>query len=341
MSITHYRSALTTVLNFLDELDALLISLRPDDYAKNGYITIPPQDDKYYDVCVRRKTLWNTHTWLKQKVEIYDDVDETQQKLKMRDLYRSIFEIDLHKLAYGSGRFKTIAAVKTEALSALETWFTEKGFTTWFEENRYAEEDKPVAVVLVSVVEHSYVEEVKDRLLSLYLQLKDGCSDSKKILDVCTKLVSEGLELLMPEAYSGLQNGCTETERSSDAYTKVRACVEVFWWEKKGSNTPIWQHGWRKLNMPDDEALRIIGEEVRPRLETAAKETAGIKNWKLRELIGTELAYIIAKWPAPAGQATKQQMESEKINMRMQNLPSMLDKTEASLLTRLNRILAE
>jgi hypothetical protein len=44
MSMTHYHSALTAVKNFLDELEALLISLRPDDYKINVYVTIPPEN---------------------------------------------------------------------------------------------------------------------------------------------------------------------------------------------------------------------------------------------------------------------------------------------------------
>ena len=76
--------------------------------------------------------------------------------------------------------------------------------------------------------------------------------------------------------------------------------------------------------MTGDEALRVIGEQVIPRLGAAAKEDGGITNWYLRGLIATELAYIETGLLAYAGQATKQQMESEKINMRMQNLLSML-----------------
>jgi hypothetical protein len=69
-----------------------------------------------------------------------DGVDQKQQKLKMRDLYRSISEIDLHQLADGASHVERITEAKTEALSALSTWFTENGFTSWFEENRLAEE---------------------------------------------------------------------------------------------------------------------------------------------------------------------------------------------------------
>jgi hypothetical protein len=107
---------------------------------------------------------------------------------------------------------------------------------------------------------------------------------------------------------------------------KVLACVEIFWRYNGGlgSNVPVWQEGWLKKQLPGDHALRLIGEQVRAMLEAAAKEDGGIKNWYLRGLIGTELAYIETGLLAYAGQATKQQMENEKKSMRMQNLLSML-----------------
>jgi hypothetical protein len=312
MSMKHYRSALTAVVNFLDELEALLISFRPDDYRTNGYITIPPRDTKYYEVCVQRKELWNTYAWFQFKKNesltetqiMTDGVDTTQQKLKMRDLYRSISEIDLYKLTDGGSHYQRITSAKTEALSALSTWFTENGFTSWFEENRLAEEDKSTEhkstehSMPVVFAHDEYVEEVKDRLLSLYKQLYGGCNDPQKILTEKQRLENECKtnvdRLNLYDAYRGLQNGCTDKEKLSDGYKKVVACVEIFWYYKGGlhSNVPVWQQGWQEREMTGDRALRLIGEQVRPMLEAAVKEDGGIKNWYLRGLIGTELAYI-------------------------------------------------
>ena len=339
MSMKYYQNALTAVVIFLENLDALLISFRIDDYNTNGYITIPAKDAKDYEVCVQRKKLWNTYAWFHFNKNdsvgtiaiMTDGVDETQQKLKMRDLYRSISEIDLHKLADAAFHFETIISAKSEALSALSTWFTSKGMATWFEENRFAEEDKSTEdrgerVMSVVSAHDAYVEEVKDRLLSLYKQLNGGCNNPQKLKDESERLENEckNQYVKLNEAYKGLQYGCTNEEKLSDAFKKVRECVEIFWRYNGGQNVPVWQQGWRKWEMSGDDALRVIGDQVRPKLQAAGNEDGGITNWYLRGLIATELAYIETGLRAYAGQATKQVMESGKKNMRMQNLLNML-----------------
>jgi hypothetical protein len=199
----------------------------------------------------------------------------------------------------------------------------------------------------------TYVDEVKDRLMSLYKQLHGGCNDHAKILLIERKLRRD---LYVQDfdkwkvACDGLEKGCTLHEKVSKAYKEVLACVEEFWWYKGklGSNVPVWQQGWVKWEMSADDALRVIEERVKPRLEAAGKEDGGIENWYLRSLIETELAYIETGWTTHVGHGTKQdnlqvvevepqeEQTEHKVqtiqpikaegSMRMHNLLSMLGK---------------
>ena len=117
---------LTKVAIFVKELRQLVISFRPQDYQIHGYITLPSEDAKDYEVCVQWKTLMDKFMWFGFDNDdklwtwvSFKDHDKEALTQKMQDMHGSISAVDLKKLAneYPYYTFEKVNTSKTEALS--------------------------------------------------------------------------------------------------------------------------------------------------------------------------------------------------------------------------------
>ena len=58
-----YCGVLTKVAIFEKDLRQLVISFRPHDYQIHGYITLPSEDAKDYEVCVQLNSFTDKFIW--------------------------------------------------------------------------------------------------------------------------------------------------------------------------------------------------------------------------------------------------------------------------------------
>jgi hypothetical protein len=127
----NYCDVLTKVELFVKEFRQLVISFRLDDYETEGYITLPSEDAKEYEVCIQLKKLGDKFIWFG-----FDSADtrwtwvsfksHTTVELsdKMTEMSSSISAVDLEKLTeeYPQCTFENVTTAKTEALSKLRNW---------------------------------------------------------------------------------------------------------------------------------------------------------------------------------------------------------------------------
>ena len=133
-----YCDVLPKVELFVKKFRQLVISFRPDDYKTEGYITLPSEDAKEYEVCIQLKKLGDKFIWfgfdsadMRWSWVSFKNHDRVELTGKMTDMSSSISAVDLEKLTeeypqweYPQCTFEDVKTAKTEALSELTKWLS-------------------------------------------------------------------------------------------------------------------------------------------------------------------------------------------------------------------------
>lgn len=133
MEWRNYCDVLRKVVIFLETLDQLVMSFRPDDYNTHGYITFPVEDAKDYEVCKQRKMLWDNFSWFgfereneERMLQSFGFHDKAELTRKMQEMQTAIGEVDLDTLheKYPHHTFADVKSTKTGALSELAKYLS-------------------------------------------------------------------------------------------------------------------------------------------------------------------------------------------------------------------------